>query len=81
MHWEHGGNTLRTWWEHNENTKNEIRACTGPIRKRHIHKSAFGLMKQGVCQTTVAMPFALKFVLRQKKSYGKLKYFTMQEYI
>jgi hypothetical protein len=29
----------------------------------------------------VALPFALKFIVRQKKkSYGKLKYFTIQEY-
>jgi hypothetical protein len=29
--------------------------------------------KQGVCDT-VALPFTLKSILRQKKNYGKLKY-------
>jgi hypothetical protein len=33
--------------------------------------------KQGVCHT-VALPFTLKSILRQKKNYGNSKYFTMQ---
>jgi len=35
--------------------------------------------KQGVCHT-MALPFALKSILRQKKNYRKLKYSTMQKY-
>jgi hypothetical protein len=35
--------------------------------------------EQGVCHT-VALPFTLKSILRQKKNYGKFKYFTMQKY-
>jgi hypothetical protein len=33
-----------------------------------------------VCQTE-ALPFTFKGILRQKKNYGKLKYFTIQKYI
>jgi hypothetical protein len=36
-------------------------------------------VKQGVCHT-VALPFTLKSMLRQKKELWKLKYFTMQTY-
>jgi len=32
-----------------------------------------------VCRT-VALPFTLKSILRQKKNYGNSKYFTMQKY-
>jgi hypothetical protein len=32
--------------------------------------------KQGVCHT-VALPFTLKGILRQKKNYGHSKYFTI----
>jgi hypothetical protein len=35
--------------------------------------------KHGVC-ATVAFPFALKSILRQKKKLWKLKYFTMWKY-
>jgi hypothetical protein len=35
--------------------------------------------KQGVCHT-VALPFTLKNILRQKEELWKLKYFTMQKY-
>jgi hypothetical protein len=28
----------------------------------------------------VALPFRLKFILRQKKNYGNSKYFNMQKY-
>jgi len=35
--------------------------------------------KQGECYT-VALPFALKRILRQKKNLWKLKYFSMQKY-
>jgi hypothetical protein len=37
------------------------------------------LYQQGVCHT-VALPFTLKSILRQKKKNWKLKYFTMQKY-
>jgi hypothetical protein len=33
---------------------------------------------KGVCHT-VALPFTFKSILRQKKNYGKLKYFTIQK--
>jgi hypothetical protein len=36
-------------------------------------------IQQGVCHT-VALPFTLKSVLRQKEELWKLKYFTMQKY-
>jgi hypothetical protein len=37
--------------------------------------------KQGVCHT-LALPFTLKSILRQKKNYGNTQiYFTMQKYI
>jgi len=38
-------------------------------------------LQQGVCHN-VALPFTLKtlFLLRQKKNYGKLKYFTIHKY-
>jgi len=35
--------------------------------------------QQGVCHT-VAIPFTLKSISRQKKNYGNSKYFTMQKY-
>jgi hypothetical protein len=35
--------------------------------------------QKGVCHT-VALPFTLKSILRQKNNYGKFKYFTMQKY-
>jgi len=35
--------------------------------------------KQEVCHI-VALPFTFKSILRQKKNYEKLKYFTMQKY-
>jgi hypothetical protein len=36
-------------------------------------------VKQGVCHT-VALPFTLQSILKQKKDLQKLKYFTMQKY-
>jgi hypothetical protein len=39
-----------------------------------------GYGNQGCVSHTVALPFTLKSILRQKKkNYGKLKYFTMQK--
>jgi hypothetical protein len=38
-----------------------------------------GNRKQGVSHT-VALPFTLKGILRQKNNYENLKYFTMQKY-
>jgi hypothetical protein len=35
--------------------------------------------KQGVCDT-LALPFTLNSISRQKKNYGNSKYFTMQKY-
>jgi len=37
------------------------------------------LLKQGV-RHTVALPFTLKGILRQKKNYENLNIFTMQKY-
>jgi hypothetical protein len=36
-------------------------------------------IQQGVCHT-VALPFTLKSILRQKEELWELKYFTMQKY-
>jgi hypothetical protein len=42
-------------------------------------ESEFTLTKQGVCRS-VALPFPLKSILRQKKNYGNsITYFTMQK--
>jgi len=38
------------------------------------------IVEQGVCHLTVTLPFTLTSILRQKKNYGKFKYFTMQKY-
>jgi hypothetical protein len=46
--------------------KHEANVITGFLR-----------LLQGVCHHTMALPFTLKSILRQKK---KLKYFTMQKY-
>jgi len=40
-------------------------------------KKIEGKKQVGVCHT---LPFTLKSILRKKKSYGKLKYFTTQKY-
>jgi len=78
--------------QHNQmtiTTCNKRRATTfndssKPRKKSDIQqpkkKRALTTTTKGVCHI-VALPFTfLKSILRQKKNYGKLKYFTMQKY-
>jgi len=66
--------------------KNVLKKCGTEMQITYFHILSLSLVRQsqqignkGVCYT-VALPFILKSILRQKKNYGKLKYFTMQNY-
>jgi hypothetical protein len=54
-------------------------ANTGLHVEEYMDEKAKTKQNKGLCHT-MALPFTLKSVLRQKKNLWKFKYFTMQKY-